>query len=183
MAPEQELDPGHRRAQSTLRVIGPILTIAGLVFVAVGTISFFSSFSTFEPPRYFWCNFVGIPLLFVGLSMSMFGFLGAVARYQAGEVAPVATDVFNYMASGTGPGVRTAAHALGQGLASGMAEARQVSSPTQVTCSRCRAPNQSTAQFCKSCGTALPRTSSCRHCGRPTEPDARFCQHCGGQLV
>jgi hypothetical protein len=35
-----------------------------------------------------------MPILFVGTAMCMFGFMGALARYQAGEVAPVGKDAF-----------------------------------------------------------------------------------------
>ena len=64
----------------------------------------------------FWCNHVGMPVMFVGAVCSMMGFGGALARYHAGEDAPVATDTFNYMAEGTQDGVRTVASAIGDGL-------------------------------------------------------------------
>jgi hypothetical protein len=66
-----------------------------LLFMIVGYGSFFASFGSFEPPRFFWCAFVGMPLLFVGIVMCMFGYLGAFQRYVTGESAPVAKDVVN----------------------------------------------------------------------------------------
>jgi len=72
------------------------------MFTIVGIGSFFSSFGSLEPPRYFWCVFVGVPLLLaVDMGISTFVFMGAVTRYMANEVAPVGTDVVNYMAEGT----------------------------------------------------------------------------------
>ena len=55
---EEKLNPGHSDVRSVLRIAGPFVLFAGLVFVAVGMISFFSSFGSFEPPRHFWCTFV-----------------------------------------------------------------------------------------------------------------------------
>ena len=59
--------PQHREARSVLRVIGPVIALAGLVLTIIGIGSFFSSFGSFGgSPRYFWCAFLGLPLLAVG---------------------------------------------------------------------------------------------------------------------
>ena len=50
----------------------------------VGVGSFFSAFGSAEFPRYFWCAFVGMPIVFVGLVMCQFAFMGAIFRDQAG---------------------------------------------------------------------------------------------------
>jgi len=94
--------------------------------MVIGLGSFFTSFGSFEPPRYFWCCFVGAPLLFAGLVISGFAFQGAIFRYQVGEVAPVAKDAFTYMAEGTQQGVKTVATAIGEGLAAGMSGSRKM---------------------------------------------------------
>lgn len=60
----------------------------GLIFTAICLINFFTTF----PPQLFWCGFVGLPLLFVGGVLLQFGFMGAVSRYSANEVVPVASD-------------------------------------------------------------------------------------------
>src|SRR5262245_23998574 len=73
--------PDHLAARAMLRMIGPGVALIGLVLVVVGVASFFAAFGTFEMPKYFWCAFVGIPLLGVGLIMSQFGFLGSIFRY------------------------------------------------------------------------------------------------------
>ena len=117
--------PHHATIRTVLRVGGPLIAAAGLIFMIVGIGNFFSSFGTFEPPRLFWCIFAGMPLLFVGLVMCMFGFMGAFHRYVAGESAPVAKDVVNYLGENTQPGVRAAAKAITEGIAEGKKEQQQ----------------------------------------------------------
>ena len=66
--------------------------------------------------------FLGMPLIFVGGAMLQYAYMGTVARYAAGELAPVATDTVNYMAEGSAGGVQTISRAIGEGLAEGMAQ-------------------------------------------------------------
>jgi hypothetical protein len=82
----------------------------------VGFGSFFAAFGTFEPPRYFWCAFVGMPLLIVGLVMCKLGYLGAIYRYIAAETAPVATDTINAIGQGAQPGIKAVAKAVTEGI-------------------------------------------------------------------
>jgi hypothetical protein len=146
MSEETKIDPKHSVTRTVLRTLGLTLAGAGLLFVVVGAASFFSSIGTFEPPKYFWCAFVGIPLLFVGIALSMFAFYGSFARYYFGEAAPVVKDTFNYMAEETKGGVKTIAQAIGEGLST----ARPM-----ATCSRCNQANDADAKFCKHCGAAM----------------------------
>jgi hypothetical protein len=171
----REMDPRHSQTRDTLRVVGPAVVILGLIFTAIGIGSFFSAFGTFQPPRYFWCAFVGFPLLAVGIAICRFAFLGAVTRYMADEVAPVGKDVVNYMAEGTKDAVRDVAAAVGEGLREGSAthEVRI------VRCHKCNTDNEASANFCKACGAALAKTKPCPSCGELNDPDARFCDHCG----
>ena len=112
--------PKHQSARSFLRVAGPLIAVAGLVLMAVGFISFFAAMNGDGSPRYFWCAFLGMPVLFVGIVMCKFAFIGSVARYVAAETAPVAKDTVNYMAEGTQEGVKTVARAVGEGIREGM---------------------------------------------------------------
>lgn len=109
------INPNHKQERTILRVVGPVLLAAGLIFIAVGMISFFAAFAGDGPPRLFWCAFVGMPLVFVGLVTCKFAFLGKVARYAAGELAPVGRDTFNYMARGTKEGVSNISEAFFEG--------------------------------------------------------------------
>ena len=123
MPDEERINPGHTQVRGVLRLVGPIVLGVGVILMIVGLGSFFSSFGTFEPPRYFWCCFLGMPLIMIGLVMSQFGFMGAITRYQAGEVAPVGKDTFNYMADRTKGGLKTVASAIGAGLSEGISGA------------------------------------------------------------
>jgi hypothetical protein len=112
--------PQHDAIRRFLRIVGPLTALTGLTFVIIGVASFFSAFGTFEMPRYFWCCFVGVPLLGVGLIMTKFGYIGSIYRYFAAETAPVATDAFNEISEGAQPGMRTAARSITEGVVEGM---------------------------------------------------------------
>jgi hypothetical protein len=146
MSEETKIDPKHSTTRSILRILGPSLAGIGLLFTVIGFGSFFSSFGSFEPPRYFWCAFLGLPLLVVGVAMTHFAFLGSINRYYFGEAAPVVKDAFNYLAEGTKGGVRTTAQAIGEGLSAARAVA---------TCRQCNQANDADAKFCKKCGAPV----------------------------
>lgn len=198
MREEEKINPGHTQTRSLLRVIGPLVFGLGVIFTLIGVGSFFSSFNSgpsFQfnsgssfgspfgssmhsgPPSYFWCAFVGIPLMGIGGTICKFAFFGAVARYVAGEAAPVGKDTFNYMANGTRDGVRNVVSAIREGL---------TDSPTtsdQIRCSSCQHPNDADAQFCDQCGYRLITTRVCQHCENENDPDAKFCDNCGKSLT
>jgi hypothetical protein len=143
--------PQQKGARSFLRVLGPVILVAGLICTIGGMVSVFSSFGSFEPPRYFWLCFIGLPLMFVGGVMSQFGFMGAVARYVAGEGAPVAADTINYVADETKGSVETVARAAAKGIVAGIEEGR------------------ATASFCPHCGNGVKADFKfCPKCGKPT---------------
>jgi len=169
------IDPRHTETRSALRVIGPCVLAAGLVFTLIGFGSFFASFGSFQPPQYFWCAFVGLPLMAVGGAITRFAYLGAVTRYMADEIAPVGKDVINYMADGTKGAVRDLASAVGEGLGLKPSAAE---SPA-ARCPQCDADNETSANFCKECGAPLAKSRICRACGHANAPDAQFCDHCG----
>jgi hypothetical protein len=108
--------PQHNGVRNFLRIAGLLVALTGLVLVIVGLVNFFSAFGGEAPPRLFWCCFVGMPLLFVGGAMCMYGFMGAVARYIAAEQVPVATDAVTDLAEGTQGAVKTVARAVAEGV-------------------------------------------------------------------
>lgn len=108
--------------RKALRLGGLVILAIGGALTLIGFGSFFASFGSFGPPRFFWCAFLGMPLVFVGGAMTMFGFMGAAQRYVAGETAPVAKDVVNYMGENTQPGVKAIAKAVSQGIKEGLSE-------------------------------------------------------------
>ncbi|HWB11093.1 MAG TPA: hypothetical protein VG826_17830 [Pirellulales bacterium] len=117
--------PQHEATRSFLRVGGLLVLAAGLLFTIIGMASFFSAFGGGGPPRLFWCCFVGLPLLFVGGAMCMFGFMGAVARYTAAERVPVATDAISDIAEDTQGAVKTVARAITEGMKEGLADKKR----------------------------------------------------------
>jgi hypothetical protein len=171
----QLIDPKHNQTRETLRIVGPAILVVGLIFLVIGVGSFFSSFGSFEPPRLFWCAFVGLPLIGIGLVICKFAFLGAVSRYMANEVAPVGKDVVNYMAEGT----KGAVHDIAAAVAGGLRDGTAGSEVRIIRCQKCNTDNEARANFCKGCGTPLAKTKPCPSCGGLNDPDARFCTHCG----
>jgi len=176
--PEKQIDPGHKSIRDTLRIVGPIVAGAGVLLVVIGTVSFFMAFGGSGPPKYFWCAFLGLPLTFVGVVMTSYGYMGKVMRYYAQETAPVAKDTFNYMADGTQDGIKTVAGAVGQGLREGGFGAGGTAE-TKVRCHKCNALAEADAKFCDQCGQALEKTKACPACQELNDPDARFCDNCG----
>jgi len=142
------MDSRHSGKRNVLRLIGPLIAVVGLVFIIIGIGSFFMSMGTFEGPRFFWCAFVGMPVLFVGVVLSTFGFIGSITRYQANEMAPVAKDTLNYMAENTRDAVKDIASAVAEGI-------RGSTENEVVWCPACNEMNEADANFCAQCGKSL----------------------------
>jgi RNA polymerase subunit RPABC4/transcription elongation factor Spt4 len=116
----------------------------------------------------------------------MYGYAGAMARYQAAEIAPVQKDTFNYVADGTQEGVKTAAKAVGEGLSSGLAAGGMAGIGSSgednepgVRCHKCNFVETSDAKFCSNCGAAMEKSKPCPKCNELNDPDAKFCDNCG----
>ena len=170
------LDPNQYREQrAILRSIGPAIAGIGLLLTIVGMVSFFTAFGGGGFPQYFWCAFVGLPLMAVGAMISKFAYLGTILRYMAGEAAPVGKDTTNYMLAGTRDSLRDAATAVGEGFAA----AGTLGGSQRVRCHKCNADNEVSARFCSGCGATLSKTKACAKCGELNDPDARFCDNCG----
>lgn len=173
MPHRDQINPGHRKVRLVLRVLGPAIALAGLACLVVGMIDFFTADGM---PKLFWLNFVGLPLLFVGLGLSSHGYMGAIARYQAQEIAPVAVDTINHSGSATRPGISAIAGAIREGLSGdGWHDERR--------CCACSAHITSDARFCSQCGSEVKTVRVCESCGRQSGTDARFCSGCGQSLV
>lgn len=136
------------------RLMGPFIFLVGVICVIGGLASFFSSFGSFEAPHYFWLCFIGMPLMFVGGILSNLGFMGAVARYIAGESAPVAVDTVNYVADETKGAIETVAQSAAKGVVEGIGE-----------------------------GRAVGQKSFCPQCGKSVENEFKFCPQCGNSLA
>lgn len=151
----------HTGVRTFLRTIGPLIFGAGVLCTISGMVSFFSSLGGLGPPRFFWLCFVGMPLMFVGAIMSKLGYMGALARFVAGEAAPVATDTINYLAEETQGAMQTLARSAAQGVTEG------------IEAGRAKATD-----FCQNCGTSVKTGFKfCPHCGKPVfEPTSNQSQ-------
>ena len=163
------VDPSHQGTRSGLRTLGFLLIMAGAPLALVGFVSFFGAMSGGGAPTYFWCAFLGLPLLGIGFFCLKIGYLGSIVRYVANETAPVAADTTDYMAKQTRGAVRTTVAAIAEGLRAGT---------VARACPQCRAPQRDDANFCDRCGTALA-APACPKCHAELAKDARFCNACG----
>lgn len=114
--------PKQNKTRSFLRVAGVVTVVLGLIFELIGLASFASAFNHGGLPKLFWCSFVGMPFLFAGSVMCMFGFMGAVARYAAAEQVPVASDAINDLAEGTQGALKKVVRAVAEGVKEAQAE-------------------------------------------------------------
>ena len=175
----RKIDPQHEDTRNLLRLVGVLVVGVGLLFTIIGVGSFFSAFGSFQSPRYFWCVFVGMPLLGLGSVICKFAFMGTVSRYIAGEVAPVGKDVVNYMVDGTKDSVRDLAAAVSEGIDAGRHNHAQAE---DVCCPKCNHANDREALFCNNCGTRLATTKTCPNCKNSNDLEAKFCDNCGRPL-
>jgi hypothetical protein len=116
--------PKQSSIRKGLRIAGPIIFLVGLICTIIAFASLLLSAGSFDGPHYFWLGFIGLPLMFVGGVLCQFGFLGAVARFVAGESAPVAADTVNYMAEETKGAVETVAKTAAKGVVEGIDSGR-----------------------------------------------------------
>ncbi len=142
------MDNRHSGKRNVLRVIGPLIAVVGLILIIIGFVSFFTAFGGYGPPRFFWCAFVGMPVLFVGIVLSSFGFMGSISRYQMNQMAPVAKDTVNYMAENTRDAVKDIASAVAEGI-------RGDAENEVIWCPACNEMNEADANFCGKCGKDL----------------------------
>ncbi|HQR28165.1 MAG TPA: hypothetical protein PLP61_14085, partial [Nocardioides sp.] len=126
--------PGGARqgtARTVFRVLGIALGGLGLVLVVVGFYRFATGGVGDQAQPAFFMFVSGGVLLVVGFGLLSAGFMGAGARYAAGETAPVVKDSAAYLSDGEGIlGVgRTARGPAAAGGASGAAGTSGVRGP------------------------------------------------------
>jgi hypothetical protein len=179
MRRSRTINPHQTTHRQGLRTLGLLLTVPGAVLTLVGFGSLLSSFGSFGgPPQYFWCAFVGLPMLGIGGNLLRLGYLGTITRYVAGEAAPVAADTVDYLARNTRDAVRTVAAAVGEGL-----RVDGKNGAETVPCPACSQPGSADARFCSQCGAAMQCTVECPGCRLEQPAAARFCSGCGTKLA
>lgn len=139
--------PGLRSQGGTrtvLRALGLVLAPAGVLLVVVGFARFAGlggeDWSGDGAPPGFLMFAVGGFLAVVGFGLLNAGFMGAAARYGAGETMPVAKDSAAYLTDGEGV----------MGIGRTVDDA--ASGPF---CRSCGARNDTDATYCDGCGQRL----------------------------
>lgn len=99
--------PRHTQSRNVLRVLGLMGLLIGISLVMVRFASFFRAFGSFGTPKYFWCAFIGFPIIALGLVLLKMGFLGVAAAYVSDEVAPVLGKAAGYIGSEVAAGIHS----------------------------------------------------------------------------
>ncbi|MCR3905699.1 MAG: zinc ribbon domain-containing protein [Tenericutes bacterium] len=152
------------RIKKTLRKSGITLLVIGLLLMVVAMVDLFLS----DIPQVFYLFFIGGLFLFIGLVMTFYGYMGAVARYQASEIAPVAKDTINYMLDGT------------KDSAGKFFEQLKNTPLPSKTCPQCGKELFPDAMYCDNCGCAMFK--KCPDCMELNEVSSKFCKSCGNQF-
>lgn len=154
----------HAKTKRRLKIIGILLILCGVGFCTVGFVDFFSAFSGNGMPTKFWCLFCGLPLLGIGISVTILAFRQEITRYVKNESVPV----WNEMGEELRPGVQNLASAVKQGLQS-----------KALTCV-CGTTNPPGSQYCTGCGK--PLVCTCPACKATLPQNSKFCGSCGRKL-
>ncbi len=140
--------PGLRNqagARTFFRVLGLVLTPLGVVVFVWGLTKVFGATGFDGPePSHLVAFLGGLPLIAFGAMALQVGFLGAAARYGAGETVPVVRDSATYLSDGQG--------ILGVGRT---VDESARSTATGPYCRSCGVRNDVDARFCDGCGTSL----------------------------
>lgn len=90
--------------RTLLRFLGVVLLLAGVIFAIIGLVDFFAAFNgNSGPPTKFWCAFVGLPLIGIGVSCLKAGYLRTIGKYVAGESVPIVTESARHVVRGLQP--------------------------------------------------------------------------------
>ena len=154
----------HEKIKLTLKILGVSLLGIGAILTAIGFISFFSAMSSFGTPKYFWCAFLGLPLLAFGGAVTMMGFKSEVSRYMKNESVPVINEASEELS----PAIRNVASTVKESL-----------DTKQILCS-CGKENDANSKYCSACGK--PLFTVCPNCHKELEQDSAFCNACGQKL-
>lgn len=153
----------YSKTKKTFRTLGFIILPIGLVLSIIGFIDFFMSFNSMTQPKLFFCLFIGLPLISIGIIFLILGFMKELNSFAASQSAPVHKDVINYMLDGTREEVN-----------------KTINASKKIICPECKAENDKDALFCSTCGHKLKNT--CPKCNAENDADAKFCKNCGEEL-
>ncbi|CAN5165040.1 hypothetical protein BH11ACT1_BH11ACT1_31930 [soil metagenome] len=143
-------NPGFERNRNQrifLRVLGGVLLVAGIYLLVTAGMAFADEMGSADVnsgPGSILKLGAGGFLVVVAFGALNAGFLGAQARYAAGETMPVVKDSASFLSDGQG--------VLGIGRTVDDAPGETKTGPF---CSKCGVRNDAGATYCDACGTAL----------------------------
>jgi len=140
---------GQARYRTAFRIAGVLCMGIALVLIAIAIADFVSAVKADDfdtQPTKFWYFFVALPFFAVGGFCLNAGFMGAAARYGAGETMPVVRDSASYLSDGRG------ILGVGRTVDDGAGRGGATSGPY---CRSCGVRNDADARFCDGCGASL----------------------------
>lgn len=150
---DKEQKPEQQKTNLILRIVGGVITAAGLLMAIFGFVDIASVSESGEMPR-IWLLMVGLPGIAIGGMLLMLSFRrvgsGNVVNSPGGHISPAAVNP-------SAPRQRAA-----------------------VVCPFCGEAIDADAQFCDKCGK--PLCKFCPDCGEANSLDACFCKKCGKPL-
>ncbi len=152
---DEEAKKKHERTKKVFKVLGPLFLALGIGGFILGAISMFSFETSLFP-----LMIVSPFLVFIGGTLSAFGYRREMSRYVSHETTPV----INEAAKDIKPALSQFAQAVRSGS----------------TCPHCGSPVDKDAKFCDQCGAAL--SQECPQCHEKNDADAQFCRNCGAKL-
>lgn len=162
----EEKQKKHKKIKITLRIVGSILLLAGIIFVIIAMVDFFLSVAEFNGrPSKMWGFLCGVPLIPIGTGLLALGFKKEMMGYIKNESVPI----INELGQEVSPAIQNIAAAVKKGA----------TKSTGTTCS-CGQINNSESKFCKNCGKSLIQT--CPNCNAQIDKDGKFCDKCGEKL-
>lgn len=150
---DKEQKPEQHKTNLILRIVGGVVTAAGLLMAIFGFVDIASVSESGEMPR-IWLLMLGLPCIAIGGMLLTLSFRRVGSGYgtnaPGGLISPAAVDP-------SAPRQRAA-----------------------VVCPFCGEAIDADAQFCDKCGK--PLCKFCPDCGEANALDARFCKKCGKPL-
>lgn len=142
------------------KILGIVLTVFGVGSLIFGFVDFFIAFNSqsFEGPKFFYMNFIGIFLIGIGILFINIGFRDEILKYRSKQVGKVINGVNEEVNKSF----------------------VDLSNKSSIICSKCKTPNSIDSKFCKKCGSSLVKT--CPYCNCEINSDSLYCENCGMKL-
>lgn len=168
----EEEQARHEKTKRTLKIIGIVLLMCGIILDLVFFIDMFSTMYRMSGmPRLFVCGIIGLPMTAFGVMLLIWGYQREIGRYAKNESVPVVNDAAQELK----PAIKAVAEAVKE--ADGEAA---VNKGKPTVCPACGKVNQPQNKFCDGCGARLCKI--CPACGARQDADDTFCGECGAKL-